>query len=65
MNYDAQDAHDTRPVPALVASGVPELVATAGERASIRCLEFFAANIHRLEHDDAAMSHVVVRGRMI
>jgi len=46
INYDAQDAHDAPPVPAFVASRVPQLVAAAGERASIRFLEFFAANIH-------------------
>ena len=35
----------SHPVPALTCSRVPELVAGAGERASMRCLEFFAANI--------------------
>jgi len=43
INYDAQDAHDARPVPALFASRLLELVAAAGERASMRFLEFFAA----------------------
>jgi site-specific recombinase XerC len=33
------------PGPALIGSRVPELVAAAGERARMRFLEFFAANI--------------------
>jgi site-specific recombinase XerC len=35
----------SNPVPALIGSRVPELVAAAGERAGMRFLEFFAANV--------------------
>ena len=35
----------SNPVPALIGSRAPELVAAAGERAGMRFLEFFAANV--------------------
>jgi hypothetical protein len=35
----------SHPVPAVICSRVPELVAAAGERAAMRFLDFFAANI--------------------
>jgi hypothetical protein len=44
-------------VPVLVGPHLPKLVATAGERASMRFLEFFAANI-RNPHTRRAYARV-------